>query len=179
MWQKKKKKERKNRLVWLSCAWLHKREPILFFHRSTMPMIAISINKDCWDLEILLTWSHDATLLLSINQSRQAKSIIWAKENLKKNTSCGSQEREKERVPVMTTELLLTGQETTRDCSQNNKKWQGSSTDFSRTTGNCWQTRFALLAKISPTSCELRPLMLNNRENWTNLFKFRHRCFIQ
>ena len=176
------KKKRKNRLVWLcSCAWLHsgtKREPMLFFHRSTLP-IAISVKKDCWVLEILLPWSHDVTLLLSINQSRQAKSIIWANQNLKKNTSCRSQEREKERVPVMTTELLLTGQETTRDCSRNNKKWQGSSTDFSRTTGNCWQTRFALPAKISPTSCELRLLMLNNRENWKHLFKFRHRCFIQ
>ena len=79
IWQGKK---RKNRLVWLSCAWLRKREPMLFFHRSTMPM-AISVKKDCWDLEILLPWSHDVTLLLSINQSRQPKSIIWANQNFK------------------------------------------------------------------------------------------------
>ena len=78
-----REKKRKNRVVWLSCAWLRKREPMLFFHRSTIPM-AISVKKDCWDLEILLPWSHDVTLLLSINQSGQAKSIIWANQNLKK-----------------------------------------------------------------------------------------------
>ena len=141
--QIRQEKKRNNRLVWIYCAWLHKQEPILFFHRSTMPM-AISVKKDCWVLEILLPWSHDFTLLLSINQSRQAKSIIWANQNFKKNTSWRSQEREKACVHVMTIELLLTGQETTRDCKRNNRKWQGSSTDFSRTTGNCWQTRFAL-----------------------------------
>ena len=113
IWQKKK-------LAWLSCAWLQKREPILFFHRSTMPM-AISVKKDCWDLEILLPWSHDVTLL-SINQSRQPKSIIWANQNLKKKIQVGGFRSGKKRAYTswllsyfwLVKKRLVTASETTK-----------------------------------------------------------------
>ena len=116
-----REKKRKNRLVWLSCAWLGKREPILFFHRSTMPMIAISVKKDCWDLEILLPWSHDVTLL-SINQSRQPKSIIWANQNLKKKIQVGGFRSGKKRAYTswllsyfwLVKKRLVTASETTK-----------------------------------------------------------------
>ena len=58
-------KNKKRWHVWLSCAWLHsgtKRQPILFYNRSTIH-VAVSAKKDCWDSGILLPSWRDVTLL--------------------------------------------------------------------------------------------------------------------
>ena len=67
--------------VWLSCAWLQsgtKQQPILFFNRSTM-QTTVSVQKDCWDPEILLPWQRDVTLLLCVKkpECRQIRSNVF------------------------------------------------------------------------------------------------------
>ena len=54
-WSRKygRKKKRKNWHVWLSCTWLKSgtKQPIIFFHRSTMQMTVL-IKNDYWDPQL-------------------------------------------------------------------------------------------------------------------------------
>ena len=138
-------KKRKNILVWLSCEWLHKREPILFFHRSTMPM-ATSVKKDCWDPEICYhgnMTSHFSSLLTNLNKPSQSSEPIRIQKKIQVADFRSGKKR------AYTSWLLsyfwlvekrhMTASETT-------ESGKAVRLTFSRTTGNCWQTRFALPA---------------------------------